>query len=216
MPSLIAGVAIIPTLYLIGLRTVGRVQGLVAAALATFAPFMIYYSAEARGYALMMASVSLSTLALLLAIDRRQARWWVAYAVFSSAAVYTHYTCIFVLGVQVLWVLLTQPEARRAALLANLAVVVAYVPWLSGLANDLASPTTDILSQLQPFDAHWVRESLEHWSVGYPYGSRVPLTDIPGLPGLIMLGLAALLTLAGLLQTRGQRLWSALTRRDRR
>ena len=56
LPSLIAGVATIPLVYLVGKRTVGRGPAAVAAVVTALAPFMIYYSAEARGYALMMAS----------------------------------------------------------------------------------------------------------------------------------------------------------------
>ena len=41
---------------------------------------MIFYSAEARGYQLMIVLVMLSTLALLAAVERAGTRWWVAYA----------------------------------------------------------------------------------------------------------------------------------------
>src|SRR5436305_1528130 len=40
-PSLIAGVATIPAVYLLGLRTVGRRAALLATALTTLSPFMI-------------------------------------------------------------------------------------------------------------------------------------------------------------------------------
>ena len=72
LPALIAGIATIPLVYAIGIRTVGRGAALLAAALTTLSPFMIFYSAEARGYGVMMALVLLSTLTLLLAIDRRR------------------------------------------------------------------------------------------------------------------------------------------------
>ena len=68
--SVLAGTATVPLLYLVGLRSVGRAAGLVAAAIAAFAPFLIYYSGEARGYAVLMALVLLSTASLLRAVDR--------------------------------------------------------------------------------------------------------------------------------------------------
>jgi hypothetical protein len=207
LPSLVAGIATIPVVYQLGVRTVGRAAGAVAASLTALAPFMIYYSGEARGYALVMAFAALSTLTMLIALDSGRARWWVAYAAFSGAAIYTHYTCVFVLGVALVWLLWTHPEARRPALLANLAVLVAYIPWLSGFRNDLKSPTTDILSALQPFDALHVRLSIEHWSVGYPYASIAPLRDLPGRPALVLLGLALVVAVAAVVVRR---------RRDRR
>ena len=87
MPSLSsnAGTATIPLVYQVGRRTVGRRAALVAAALTTLAPFMVYYSTEARAYGLMMLAVLLSTLGVLLALDTERTRWWVLYGVSASA-----------------------------------------------------------------------------------------------------------------------------------
>ena len=168
-PALLAGTATIPLIYLLGLRTIGRRAALVATALATFAPFMIYYSAEARAYGLMMFLIVGSTLSLLSAVDTRRRLWWGLYAVSSAAAFYTHYTCAFVLGAQFLWLLWAHPHARRPALLANVAAAALVIPWIPGLVNDFTSPTVKILAALSPFDAFDVRIDLEHWAVGYPY-----------------------------------------------
>jgi hypothetical protein len=193
-PSLLAGVATIPLTYVLGLRTVGRSAGLVAAALTALSPFMIFYSAEARGYALMVLLVLLSTLALLAAVDDRRTRWWVAYGVCSCAAVYTHYTSVFALGVQLLWLIWAHPEARKAALLANAGAIAAFLPWLSGLRADFNSPTADILDALSPFNTRTVRISLTHWSVGHPFAfPRTGLRDLPGAAPLLLFGLGVAL-----------------------
>ncbi len=119
LPALIAGIATIPLVYAVGARTVGRGAALTAATLTTLSPFMIFYSAEARGYGVMMALVLLSTLALLLACDRGGARWWALYAVCVALAAYTHYTSVFVLGGQFAWALWTQPQARKPLLIST-------------------------------------------------------------------------------------------------
>jgi uncharacterized membrane protein len=162
-PSLLAGVAAIPLTFLLGLRTVGLRAGLFAAALTALAPFMIFYSAEGRAYGVVIVLALLSTLAMLAAIEDGRARWWVAYGACSCMAVYTHYTVVFLLGAQLLWLIWSHPEARRPALFANAGAIVAFLPWLSGVINDFTSPTTDILSALQPLNAHSVRVALEHW-----------------------------------------------------
>ena len=194
-PSLIAGIATIPLVYLVGKRTVGRGPAAVAAGVTALAPFMIYYSAEARGYALMMAFVTLSTLALLTAVDEQRTRWWVVYGLASCAAVYTHYSCVLVLGVQFLWLLWAHPEARWAATGANVVAALLFAPWLTGFLADLESPTTDILEALQPFNASSVRRALGHWSIGYPYSEVAPLRELPGIVGLVLLGVGALVAL---------------------
>ena len=191
-PSLIAGAAAIPLVYALGLRTVGRRAALVATALTALSPFMIFYSAEARGYELMVVLVLLSTLALLAAIDGRRTLWWVAYAVCACAAVYTHYTAVFALAGQLLWALWAHPEARRPALVASVAAAVAFLPWLSGLRGDLNSTTTEILSLLQPFELRWIRTSVTHWAIGHPFaGEGTGLRDLPGVPGLVLFALGA-------------------------
>jgi 4-amino-4-deoxy-L-arabinose transferase-like glycosyltransferase len=192
-PSLLAGTAAIPLVYLIGLRTVGRSAALVAAAFAALGPFMIYYSAEARAYQLALVLVLLATLALLTVLERGGARWWLAYGACMCAAAYAHYTCVFALAAQLCWVLWAHPEARRPALLTCTGALLAYVPWLPGFVDDLGMPDSRIMSELSPLTWFTARLTVEHWSVGYPYvtiGSE--LRDLPGISGLTLqaLGLA--------------------------
>ena len=194
-PSLIAGSLTIPAVYLVGQRTVGRRAALCAAALTALSPFMIYYSTEARAYAVMMLLVVLSTLTMLLAAETRRARWWVMYAVCSCLAVYTHLTSVFALGVQLLWLLWAHPEARRAAIAANLGVLAGLLPWTVGFVNDLASPTVKILSALSPFSAHQIPIILGHWAVGYPYATSVTVTQLPGTFALVLLAAATIVAI---------------------
>ena len=173
-PSLIAGAAAIPLVYLLGVRTVGRRAALVGAALTTFSPFMVFFSAQARSYELMIVLVLGSTLCLLTAVEQR------AYPLVgrirrsaACAAAYTHYTCVFALAGQLGWLLWAHPEARRAAVTASAAAAVGFLPWLSGLQGDLQSPTTDILSALQPFDPQL------HPGERRPLGDRAPRPQPP-------------------------------------
>ena len=152
LPSLIAGTATIPLVYLLGARTLGRLPGLIGAAVITLSPFMIYYSVEARAYALMIALLTVSTLALLAALDTRRTRWWVLYAVCTCGAMLSHYTALFPLAAQFAWVIWTHREAIRPLLLANLGAAVGFAPWIGGFIADNNSPTTEILSALSPFN----------------------------------------------------------------
>jgi hypothetical protein len=217
LPALVAGTASIPVVYLLGLRTVGRRAALVASALTTFSPFMIYYSAEARSYGLMMFALMLSTLAMLLALETGQKRWWVLYAVSACAAFYSHYTCAFVLGVQFMWVWWSNPAARRAVTLASLGAAAGVLPWTTGLINDFRSPTLKILSALSPFTPFDIRQDLEHWAIGYPYTLPGGLRTLPGPTALVLLAGSAVIAAAGLLMTlRGTALRTRLAQIDKR
>ncbi|HEY2160586.1 MAG TPA: glycosyltransferase family 39 protein [Solirubrobacteraceae bacterium] len=198
LPAIIAGTATIPLMYLLGARAVGRRVGLLASALTALSPFMIYYSAEARAYGLLMLLLVASTLVLLLALDTGRRRWWVLYALCSAAAFYTHYTSLFVLAVQLAWVLWTAPQARRPALLANAGAALLVVPWIPGLIEDLRSPTVKILSALSAFTPNAVRVDIQHWALGYPYTVAGGLRDLPGVPALVLIAAAAVLAIGGI------------------
>lgn len=197
LPALLAGTATILLIYRLGVETVGRRAALLAAALTTFAPFMIYYSAEARAYGLLMLFVTGAVLSTLLALRTGRRRYWVLYGLCAAATFYSHYTGLFVLGGLLVWVIWTNPQARRPALMATGGAVVLALPWIPGLIADTQSPTVKILSALSPFTANAVRTDLEHWSIGYPY-SIIGLRQLPGTGGLILLALSGLLTATGL------------------
>ncbi|MGK2950167.1 MAG: glycosyltransferase family 39 protein [Acidimicrobiales bacterium] len=188
LPALLAGIATIPLVHAVGLRTAGRRAALLAAALTALSPFMAFYSAEARGYGVLMALVLASTWTLLRAVDSGHRLWWVAHALCVALAAYTHYTAVFVLAAQLLWALVVHPGARRPLLTATAAAAVLYVPWLPGLRGDLDSPTTEILAYLSPFDLEAAQVVLGHWMVGFPFpGEGRALRDLPGTAALVLL-----------------------------
>jgi mannosyltransferase len=104
--------------------------GLVCAALVAFNPYLVWYSQEARSYALAALFVALSLAFFGRCLDRpsaRSAAWWAAAA---ALAVGTHYFAAFVVAPQAIW-LLASSRSRRPAILAVSAVVaigLALVP----------------------------------------------------------------------------------------
>jgi hypothetical protein len=203
LPALIAGIGTLLLVYAVGTRTVGRRAALVATAMTTFSPFMIYYSAEARGYAVAMGLLLVSTLALLRAIDDGRRLWWVVYGAAVCLAAYTHYTVVFVLAVQFAWALWAYPRRWKPLVASTVAAGLLYLPWIPSVKGDIDSPTTKILSVLSPFTLESVKGYLGHWSVGYPYNiPRTGLRDMPGTVGLAMLGLGLAIGAFGLFTAR--------------
>jgi hypothetical protein len=157
----------IPLTFLVGVMTVGRRAALVAASLVALSPTMIFYSSEARPFMLAAFFALLSTLSMLRALDTGRTGWWVAYACFTSATAYTHYTAVFLLALQLAWALWTQPRARTPLVVANIAAALTYIPWLNGFREDLHAP--NFISALAPFDAHTVETIFESvWIVSGP------------------------------------------------
>jgi mannosyltransferase len=189
LPSLIAGTVSIPMVFLVGRRTVGEMAGVVGAAVFALSPFLIYYSTEARSYALMIALVLGAILAMLRALESNGRLAWAAYALCAALAMLSHYTSAFPLAALGIWALVAFPERRRPVILWTLAAAILFSPWIGGFIADSQSPTTKILSALSPFTVHWVRLSFENWALGYPY---VQLRALPGLvaAGAIVVGIA--------------------------
>jgi hypothetical protein len=197
LPSMVAGLAAIPLVYALGVRTVGRAAGLFAAALVALSPFMIFYSSEARSYAVLMFLTLASTYALVSALRTRRAAWWAVYAVASCGAMYTHYTGLFLLAGQALWALAAHRAAWRPLLIANAAAAVAYLPWINGYREDSRSPATHIIDLLHPFTAHNAASDLGRVALGTPF---LGLGALPGTWGLVLIAaglvLAAVTALA--------------------
>ncbi|MGZ4399126.1 MAG: glycosyltransferase family 39 protein, partial [Gaiellaceae bacterium] len=129
--SAVLGSLTILVSYLLGNRLAGRAAGALAAALVAVNPFLIWYSQEARSYALFALLTAASLLFTLRADERRHARDYGLWASTASLALVTHYfAAFFVLG-EVLW-LLSRRANRRAPALAAVAalglVEVALVP----------------------------------------------------------------------------------------
>jgi mannosyltransferase len=119
--SALFGTLTIPLAFVLGRELVGRRTGLVAAALVAFNPLLVWYSQEARSYALMVLLTGLSLLAMLRVLERPSARRLAAWAAVSIAAIATHYFAGFLVGAEALW-LLYRAAPRRQVAVAVLAV----------------------------------------------------------------------------------------------
>lgn len=141
LPSILAGTAMVPAMFLAGRELFDRRAGLVAAALTAFAPLVIWYSQEARGYALLMLLAALAIWAQARVLNDGRARYWVAYGGFSIALVYAEYWSVLLIAIQqlafgaVAWRRAQRGEPVRGLLVGLwitwLAMIVALAPLAS-------------------------------------------------------------------------------------
>lgn len=191
LPSLVLGTALVPLVFLLARRVGGTRAGLVAATICAFSPFAIFYSTEARAYETMVVLVTLSTLALLWAGDGVGRRWWVLYAVVSCAALWTHYTAVFVLAVEALWALWVFGERRRELVVAEGAVIAGFLPWIAGgFLEQRQNEGVDLVSAFSDESLGAVFKFPMRTVVGHPF---IGLGDVPGgLGWLLVLGVVGL------------------------
>lgn len=104
LPAL-AGTLTIPVLYAIAGATGARRAGVAAAAFGAVNPFLVWYSQEARAYALL---ILFSALALMFLVHYRKAgshRALVGWSLSSAFGLATHYFALFLFIPQVVWLL---------------------------------------------------------------------------------------------------------------
>ncbi|MFI5027444.1 MAG: glycosyltransferase family 39 protein, partial [Solirubrobacterales bacterium] len=123
--SALAGVATVPVAFLIGRQLRGRRAGIAAAALVAVNPMLLWYSQEARGYALFTLLTAISVLYFIRSLDRGRRSDFIGWGIASALALATHYFAFFPIVVEALWLL----RRRGRATAAGLAIIV-----LSGLA----------------------------------------------------------------------------------
>jgi mannosyltransferase len=115
--SAVAGVATIPVVYGAAAKLISRRAPLIAAALTACSPLLIWYSQEARSYALLVALSALSLLALAHAQERPTSRSLIWWAIACAAALATHYYAVLVVVPEAIW-LLAAHWCRRSVQLA--------------------------------------------------------------------------------------------------
>jgi len=120
--SAAAGVATVPIAYLIGLELRDRRAGLIAAALVAVNPMLVWYSQEARAYALLILLAALSLLFFLRSLRQATSKDVALWGVFSGLALATHYFAAFPVGLEAAWLLRRYGPAWRR-LLPGLAVL---------------------------------------------------------------------------------------------
>lgn len=193
VPSLVLGTAMIPLIFVLGRRVGGSRIGLLAAGILVLSPFAIFYSTEARAYETMTFLVTVSMVALLWATDGKSRGWWVVYAISSCAALWAHYTAVFVLVAQAAWALWTRPRMRRPLLIAEAAVVVGYLPWLPGYLHQRHNSGVAVFNALSSLTVGSFFNFPLSTVIGRPF---IGLAELPGTIGLFLLAVLAVLAVA--------------------
>jgi hypothetical protein len=147
LPSAMAGIALIPVVYLLGRELAGRRAGIVAASIVAVSPFSIWYSQEVRNYAFLMFFSGLSTLLAWRALSDRTGRW-VVYVLSSAAAIYSNLSGVFLVIGQNIFAFGSHLARRRMPvrwILSTAVVVLLFLPL--GLVGVVGWVTVDDVAE---------------------------------------------------------------------
>ncbi|MGH3132208.1 MAG: glycosyltransferase family 39 protein, partial [Gaiellaceae bacterium] len=130
--SALVGAAIVPVAYGAGSALVSRRVGLIAAALVSVHPFLVWYAQEARAYSLLALLTACSLLFFGRALGEPSRFDLAGWALTSALALATHYFAIFLVVPELAW-LVARSRDRRPAVIASLvpaAVLLVHAPLL--------------------------------------------------------------------------------------
>jgi 4-amino-4-deoxy-L-arabinose transferase-like glycosyltransferase len=146
--SALFGAATVPLGYLIGRQLAGWRAGLVLTALLAVNPMLIWYSQEARSYALLVFFCALSLLFFLRALDSRRGSDLALWALSSALALCSHYFAFFAVGIEGLWLLVALRDRWRLVL-----------PALGAVAATGLALLPLVASQVNPNHIGWIENS---------------------------------------------------------
>ncbi|MFL5883701.1 MAG: glycosyltransferase family 39 protein [Thermoleophilaceae bacterium] len=184
--SALFGTATVPVAYAIGARLVSRRAGLLAAAAVAASPLMVWYSQEARAYALLVLTSALTVwlfACVLQEPERRRWLWWWAAA--SALALLSHYFAVFVVVPEAAWLL----WSARGRVLRPLLLAIA-IPAVVALA-------------LLPLAIHQAGRGHDRWIAAIPFGTRATtavkqyVQGVGGTPSAALSIVIAVCALAG-------------------
>jgi 4-amino-4-deoxy-L-arabinose transferase-like glycosyltransferase len=206
LPSLIAGICLVPAVFVVARGFGGWRTGVIAAALTAMSPLVDYYSVEARSYAILQ----LETVAAIHAASRAfdapgEARWWALLSAILALQLWTNSYAVFLLPVPVLVAILTAAPSARTAIAARAAGASAlafllWIPWLVQAVTTLGAGVADWIRPFWIATPPWaaIPRSLEVFGFGGAYPPYLGyLAQAPAARGLsLALGLGLLLVAA--------------------
>jgi mannosyltransferase len=136
--SALLGAATVPVVFLAAREAASERAGLIAAAIAAVNPMLIWYSQEARSYALLVLLGAVSLLFFLRAVRGGRGSDLAFWALASAGALCSHYFAVFAVAIEAAWLLVALRHRWRAVLPAVAAVGLvglALLPLISAQVN---------------------------------------------------------------------------------
>jgi uncharacterized membrane protein len=206
LPSVLLGTLLIPVVYRLASDLFDARVGSLAAALTALNPFLVWYSQEARMYALAVLLATLATWFFLRAtaltlLNKRNKNitgyaaipYWLAYGLCALAGLYTHLYTGFLLPAHGLYLLLTRRRSHRIWLpfiLTMLVIALLFAPlalaaWRASSEAGSGDPLTGFWTR-----AWWLLSAFTIWKASLPSFLSAVITAV--VAGLAVVGLLVL------------------------
>lgn len=175
MLSVLVGTLVIPQIYLLGKRLYSEKTGQIVACIASISPFLVFYSRMARAYPLLWFFVLLAINSYLQALRIKTWYAWLLYALAATAAAYTHFTALPILGFLGLHTLLQREERLKYQLkkwvVAHLLMLLAFAPYISRLVDMVFNSSSTVVMSRGSLSFWHLADIFVSWNLGHAFGT---------------------------------------------
>ena len=177
VPSVIASIASVIAIGILGTKIAGTRVGVGAAVLLALSPWHVRYSVESRGYSIMLMVMLVGILASILALERRQLRWWALFGLCQALSIMAFAGSAFVSIVQfpllLLIILFTAGEAKlqqvSRLIFAGIVSLMVYFSTQSWASWQLTHAVEDSTRFQHKVTSYWFFDTISHMVAGVPW-----------------------------------------------
>ena len=182
--SIVLGVLTIWAGYLLARKiTKSEKIALFASLLLAINPFQIQYALEARMYTLGTFLALFSSYLLLLALESKMLKYWIWYAIFGAACLYTHYFLFFTVAAQglyaIYWLICNKTQFKQVAG-SFVLMLVLYLPWIPSF----------LVQNQRVSENYWI-PAMDRWSIPGTIWKMAFGGELPGRFSLVLSAIVA-------------------------
>lgn len=140
--SVVAGIATIPVFALFMSRLFDRRAAITGTLVLALSPVHLYFSQEARMYALVVFFVALAYFAMVSFWRDQRWGWAVLFGGATTLAFWSDYSAVYAIVPLFILVLVLAAQSRvhvRPLVLAGVVSVLAYVPWMTQIVDSIST-----------------------------------------------------------------------------
>lgn len=184
LPAFVAGIMLIPAVYLIAVKLFDQLVALTSSAIVAALPVLIDYSTTARGYSLVALFTLMLTLLFLYLLENHNLIAWIAIVLVASLGLYTIPIMVYPTGMLLTWYVIIELQRKKVnsgrvllftVCIGSSIVLLAgflYSPILvhSGISSIIGNEVVESLS----WDDFWqslpvrVKNTWAEWNRGLP------------------------------------------------
>ncbi|MCB1095825.1 MAG: glycosyltransferase family 39 protein [Verrucomicrobiae bacterium] len=182
MPVFIAGLGSVMLIGVLGTVAGNSRVGIGAAVLLALSPWHLRYAVEGRGYGVMILLVIVALLASIMAIDRRQLRWWLLFGACQAGYLLAFPGAAYVAVAHCIVILVSLLGLKRQGTLIDVSqflvggffCVMLFFSTQFVAVGELAESLHETQDMMEPVNLGWVLDFLSHLTAGIPWIAEPP------------------------------------------